>query len=86
MYKAGRPPTKPARLMDGFYIEVRNKMSKDKTVKIRSDNKAGMENVARLYSANKEVTMLGEHKDDKWLTPPQTLKEKRKVAVEEPAE
>ena len=81
MYKAGRPPTKPARLMDGFYIEVRNKMSKEKSVRIRSDSKAGMENIARMYSANKEVVVLGEHKDDEWVNKPETPKKKQKAAA-----
>jgi hypothetical protein len=79
MYKAGRPPTKPARLMDGFYVEVRNKMTKEKGIRIRSESKAGMENIARLYAANKEVTVLGEYKDDEWLIKPETPKKKHKA-------
>lgn len=68
MRSQGRPPTRPAKLMNGFYIEVRNRGSKDKGVKIRSDNKAGMEETVRQYERNrKEVIILGEHRNDVWL-------------------
>lgn len=68
MRNAGRPPTKPIKLADGFYIEVRNLGSKDKMVKIRRDTKDAMEITAKLYERNrKEVNILGEHKDEAWL-------------------
>ena len=68
MRSQGRPPTRPAKLMDGFYIEVRNRGSKDKGVKIRSINKAEMEDTVKQYERKrKEVTILGEHKNDVWL-------------------
>jgi len=34
----GRPPTRPKKLKDGFYIEIRNKGSKT-GIKIRRDTK-----------------------------------------------
>jgi hypothetical protein len=64
----GRPPTRPAKLMDGFYIEVRNKGSKEKGIKIRSENSEAMKETAKQYERNrKEVIILGEHKDEEWL-------------------
>ena len=68
MRSQGRPPTRPAKLMNGFYIEVRNRGSKDKGVKIRSENKAGMDETVKQYERNrKEVTILGEYKNEVWL-------------------
>ena len=67
----GRPPTRQAKLMDGFYIEVRNKGSREKGVKIRSRNEEEMHATAKQYQRNnKDVIILGEHKDDKWIDPP----------------
>ncbi len=66
----GRPPTRQAALMAGFYIEVRNKGSKDKGVKIRCANKEAMIATAKNYVKNKEVILLGEHKNDKWVSDP----------------
>jgi len=68
MKSTGRPPTRPAKLMDGFYIEVRNKGSKEKGVKIRSENRAAMEGTIRQYEKNKkEVVILGEYKNETWI-------------------
>ena len=68
MRSKGRPATKPTALMDGFYIEVRNQGSKEKGVKIRSNDKKHMEAVAAQYRKNhKDVTILGEHKDLEWV-------------------
>ena len=63
----GRPPTRPIQLRDGFYIEVRNKGARDRGVKIHCDTKAIMETTIVQYErSNKEVTVLGEHKDFEW--------------------
>ena len=68
MKSKGRPITRQAKLMDGFYIEVRNRGSKDKAVKIRSENKLAMESTVTQYKRNnKEVTVLGEYKNEIWL-------------------
>lgn len=61
----GRPATKPARLKDGFYIEVKNQGSSG--VLIRRDTKEQMIMAAEDYSRMKEVTILGEMKNDKWI-------------------
>ena len=69
----GRPATRPAKLRDGFYIEVRNKGAKS-GIKIRRDNRAEMLEAVNEYRKIKDITILGESKNDKWL-------EKPKVAV-----
>lgn len=61
----GRPATKPARLKDGFYIEVKNQGSGG--ILIRRDTKDQMILAAEDYSRMKEVTILGEMKNDKWV-------------------
>lgn len=61
----GRPATKPARLKDGFYIEVKNQGSGG--ILIRRDTKEQMLMAAEDYSRMKQVTVLGEMKSDKWL-------------------
>mgnify|MGYP000928857012 CR=1 FL=1 len=61
----GRPATKPAKLKDGFYIEVKNQGSGG--VLIRRDTKEQMLMAAEDYSRMKKVIVLGEMKSDKWL-------------------
>lgn len=61
----GRPATKPARLRDGFYIEVKN--SGTSPVFVRRDTKEQMFLAADEYKRSKQVTILGEMKNDKWL-------------------
>lgn len=63
----GRPPTRPAKLKDGFYIEVRNEGSKANGIKIRRDTKEEMLMAIEDYNRIKDVTVLGELKNDKWL-------------------
>ena len=64
----GRPPSKPVRLKDGFYIEVRNKGSKTGGVKIRRDTKAQMEQTIKDYERTKDVVVLGESRNGKWVS------------------
>ena len=61
----GRPATKPARLKDGFYIEVKTLGSG--SIFIRRDTKEQMIIAAEDYSRSKQVIILGEMKNDKWL-------------------
>ncbi len=61
----GRPATKPARLKDGFYIEVKNQGSSG--ILIRRDTKEQMLMAAEDYARMKEVVILGEMKNDKWV-------------------
>jgi hypothetical protein len=62
----GRPATKPARLKDGFYIEVKNQGSGG--ILIRRDTREQMVLAAEDYSRMKEVVILGEMKNDKWVS------------------
>lgn len=61
----GRPPSKPARLKNGFYIEVKNPGSG--AIIVRRDTHEQMLLAAEEYSRTKQVIVLGEMKDDKWL-------------------
>ncbi len=63
----GRPATRTAKLIDGFYIEVMNKGQKERGIKIRSKTKAEMEEAARRYANSKDVNILGEFKNDAWV-------------------
>ncbi len=73
----GRPPTKPKRFKDGFYIEVRNKGA-NAGMKIHFDTEADMKGAAEMYTMNKkEVITLGEHKKDRWLNLEPEAEEKR---------
>ncbi len=73
----GRPPTKPKRFKDGFYIEVRNKGA-NAGMKIHFDTEHEMKEAAEMYTLNKkEVVILGEHKRDRWLNLEPEAEEKR---------
>lgn len=65
----GRPATRPAKLRDGFYIEVRNKGAKS-GIKIRRDDRIAMLEAVSEYKQIKEITILGESKNAKWLEKP----------------
>jgi len=60
----GRPATKPTKLRDGFYIEVRNKGSRS-GIKIRRDSKEAMMLAIKEYERVKDVIVLGEFKNGK---------------------
>ena len=72
----GRPATKPARLKDGFYIEVKNQGSGG--ILIRRDTNDQMLLAAEDYSRMKQVTVLGEMKSDKWVNKIKDRKKKKK--------
>ncbi|HLW29978.1 MAG TPA: hypothetical protein VKX29_03910 [Brumimicrobium sp.] len=72
----GRPPTRPAKLKDGFYIEVRNEGSKANGIKIRRDTKEEMLMAIEDYNRIKDVTVLGELKNDKWVNKTPAKKKK----------
>jgi hypothetical protein len=61
----GRPPTRPARLKDGFYIEVKTPGSG--SIMIRRDTREQMLLAAEDYKRTKEVTVRGEMRNDKWV-------------------
>lgn len=62
----GRPSTKPKKLKDGFYIEVRSKGAKN-GMKIRRATKEEMMISVTMYKKNKDVVVLGESKNGKWV-------------------
>ena len=62
----GRPPTRPKKLKDGFYIEIRNKGSKT-GIKIRRDTKKEMLSAIKEYGKIKDVIVLGEFKGGKMV-------------------
>ena len=70
----GRPPTKPAKLKDGFYIEVRNEGSRTSGIKIRRDSREEIILAIKNYSRIKDVVVLGELKNDKWVDKADDLK------------
>jgi len=61
----GRPATKPARLRNGFYIEV--KVPGGSAILLRRDTREQMMLAAEDYSRTKNVVIKGEMKDDKWI-------------------
>jgi len=60
----GRPATKPTELRDGFYIEVRNKGSKN-GIRLRRESQKAMEAAIKEYERVKDVVVLGEYKNGK---------------------
>lgn len=62
----GRPATRPKRYRDGFYIEVKNKGDKSGIVIVRN-TKEEMLKAIRDYSRTKEVSVLGESRNGKWI-------------------
>lgn len=69
----GRPPTKPIRLKDGFYIEVRNKGA-NSGIKIHRESEEKMMRAAKEFLKSKDVVLIGEVKNGKML------QEKKKLA------
>ena len=61
----GRPATKPARLRNGFYIEVKTQGSG--AILVRRDTREQMLLAAEDYARTKDVTIRGEMRDDKWV-------------------
>ena len=69
----GRPPTKPKKLKDGFYIEVRNKRS-NSGVKVRRDTREQMEMAIKEYERSKDVIVIGEIKNGVPIEDPEAVK------------
>ena len=80
----GRPPTKPKKLKDGFYIEVRNKRS-NSGVKVRRDTREQMEMAIREYERSKDVIVIGEIKNGAPVGQPETLSNRRARQAKEAA-
>jgi len=70
----GRPSTKPKKLKDGFYLEVKNQGAKS-GIKIRRDTFDEMMVAKKNFERTKEVKVLGEVVDDTFIN---DKKKKRK--------
>ena len=81
---AGRPATKPARLKNGFYVGVKNK-GMATPVMMYSPTREGMMLIAQRYGVfpEKEVIVMGEHKNDKWVDQEQPKRGRKKKEVAE---
>lgn len=62
----GRPSTKPKKLKDGFYLEVKNQGAKS-GIKIRRDTYEEMMQAKKSFERTKEVKVLGEVVDDTFV-------------------
>ncbi|MGB3607071.1 hypothetical protein [Psychroserpens sp.] len=62
----GRPPTRPIKFRDGFYIEIRNK-GKNTGIKLHRDTKEQMMRTVKEYEQTKDVIILGESINGKWV-------------------
>tara|TARA_Y100001968_G_C19291434_1_gene684417 strand:- start:625 stop:852 length:228 start_codon:yes stop_codon:yes gene_type:complete len=66
MQKRGRPSTKPPKLRDGFYIELRTQGSSG-AIKIIRKSMEEVEHALAMYSKTKVVKYLGEVKGGQWV-------------------
>ncbi len=74
----GRPSTKPKKLKDGFYLEVKNQGAKS-GIKIRRDTYDEMMLAKKNFERTKEVKVLGEVVDDTFVDE-KKKKRKKKAA------
>jgi hypothetical protein len=63
----GRPATKPAKLKDGYYLELRNKGASS-GIRIQRDTKEQVDFAIKDYQKTKEVIYLGHVKNGKFIT------------------
>ena len=66
MQKRGRPSTKPPKLRDGFYIELKTQGSSG-SIKIIRKSMEEVNQAMEQYSKNKLVKYLGQVKNGQWL-------------------
>ena len=72
----GRPPTRPKKLKDGYYIEVRN-TGATSGIKIRRDTEDEMMLAVKDYEKSKEVVILGESVNGKFVNDSKAVKKKK---------
>jgi len=65
----GRPPTRPKKFRDGFYIDVKRKGEKS-GIKIYRDTREKMMMAYEEFHKFKDVVILGELKNGKWVDEP----------------
>jgi len=73
--KHRRLPQPQHAIKEGFYIEVRNRTSTEKGIKLFSDTLKEMEESVRHYRRMKHVIVLGEYRNKKWLSKPMAVAE-----------
>lgn len=73
----GRPSTKPKKLKDGFYLEVKNQGAKS-GIKIRRDTYDEMMLAKKNFERTKEVKVLGEVVDDTFVDDKKAKRKKKK--------
>lgn len=61
--RIGRPPVREAKLKDGIYVEIRNKGSMDKGIKIHCKDEHELELLKKRYASSKDVIVLGDAKN-----------------------
>ena len=66
MQKRGRPSTKPPKLRDGYYIELKTQGSSG-SIKIIRKSMDEVEKALELYSKTKVVRYLGQVKSGQWI-------------------
>ncbi len=74
----GRPSTKPKKLKDGFYLEVRNQGAKS-GIKIRRDTIEELMIAKKNFERTKEVKVLGEVIDDRFVNDKKKKRKKKSV-------
>tara|TARA_R110002050_G_scaffold109799_2_gene221489 strand:+ start:8346 stop:8570 length:225 start_codon:yes stop_codon:yes gene_type:complete len=72
----GRPPTKPKKLRDGYYIEVRNRGA-NSGIKLVRDTEEQMNHAIEEYSRSKDVVVLGQSVNGKFLKDSKKQKKKK---------
>lgn len=73
----GRPATKPAKLKDGYYLELRNKGASS-GIRIQRDTKEQVEFAIKDYQKTKEVIFLGHVINGKYVTEKKAKKANKK--------
>jgi len=68
----GRPPTRAKKLRDGFYIEIRTKGTTS-GIKIIRESEEEMLQAIKEYEKSKEIIILGESKNGKWVNAKQAV-------------
>ena len=74
----GKPSTKPKKLKDGFYLEVKNQGAKS-GIKIRRDTFEEMMQAKKSFERTKEVKVLGEVIDDKFVNDKKKSRKSKKT-------
>ncbi len=69
----GRPATRPGKLKDGYYIEILNKGA-NKGIKLYRETESQMLDAISEYRKTKDVIVLGESINNKFVNKSKLLK------------